>query len=53
MGITMKENNIYSAPELHVMELSLDSSILTSSSTSVATDFESDWTVSDGGTLGL
>ena len=48
----MKENNIYSAPELYVIELSLDSSILTSS-TSAETDFESDWTVSDGGTLGL
>lgn len=53
MGITMKENNIYSAPELYVIGLSLDSSILTSSSTSVETDFESDWTVSNGGTLGL
>lgn len=49
----MKENNIYSAPELYVIELSLDSSILTSSPISPETDFESDWTVSDGGTLGL
>ena len=50
----MTENNIYSAPELYVIGLSLDSSILTSSSsTSVETYFESDWTVSNGGTLGL
>lgn len=52
MGITMKVNNNYSAPELDVIELSLDSSILTSS-TAVSAEFESDWTVSDGGSLGL
>lgn len=48
----MKVNNNYSAPELYVIELSLDSSILTSSS-DVSTEFDSDWNVSDGGSLGL
>jgi hypothetical protein len=49
----MKSNKTYLAPELYVVELYLDSSILTSSSADESTKFDSDWTVSDGGSLGL
>ena len=48
----MKSIKSYSAPELYVVELYMDSPILTTSS-EVTTEFESDWTVSDGGILGL
>ena len=52
MVTNMKSNKTYLAPELYVVELYLDSSILTSSS-DVSTKFDSDWNVSDGGSLGL